>query len=353
MPFEVIDTLDPLTNLIEFHTSEIYELVLSIRTLLKPPRWHEAWAERARTVIPPALLAELGSLYHSFNEGGIFFELPVDYPDHENVPGFFNYIRRLPEVDFMFYLMGRLVPHEQLKGILHDLEAIRAAVIACDGAENYLWYVQNLEPILADIPAFRERLVNAWQAYWEHFFKYEVSAMEPMWAFGIKEKHNLLDRDGGRALMEKVTGKTILPRESPPNMPFTSITFIPVCLLPSPVYQFFGYGNLTILFDPQYTEERRIAVEHAIHEAESTLKALDDKTRLEILRMIVQRGDRLHGKLIAEKKGISASAVSRHLALLKEGGLIEETPQKNLITYRFRKETLTDLVNKLLDYLYS
>ncbi|MBX3061855.1 MAG: winged helix-turn-helix transcriptional regulator [Anaerolineae bacterium] len=136
-------------------------------------------------------------------------------------------------------------------------------------------------------------------------------------------------------------------------MVYTSITFIPVCLLPSRVYKFFGYGNVTLLFDPQYTEDRRQAVKHAKEEALSALKALDDETRLKILRLIVQHGNRMHGKNIAEHLNISASAVSRHLALLKEGGLIVEEPQKNLIAYRFNKETLSQLTDKLLDYLYG
>ena len=83
------------------------------------------------------------------------------------------------------------------------------------------------------------------------------------------------------------------------------------------------------------------------------MKALDDETRLKILNLITRHGSSLHGKSIAERLGISASAVSRHLALLKDGKLIVEEPQKNLITYRFQKETLENLVSKLLDYLYS
>ena len=87
----------------------------------------------------------------------------------------------------------------------------------------------------------------------------------------------------------------------------------------------------------------------------ATLKALNDETRLEILRLIVKHDKEyaLHGKIIAERVKVSASAASRHLALLKDGNLISEEPHKNLITYRFMKDTLTGLVDKLLDYLYS
>ncbi len=357
-PFEVIDELDPLTSMIEFRTSAVYELVIGIRTLIQHPHWHEAWCERAQSALSPALYDELVYLYKNFNDGALYFELPVDYPDHSDVPGFFKYVRQLSPSDFVFYLLGRILSRETLLPLFKKrsgerVDAIRAALSAYAQEEHYSWYAENLEPALADIEGFRDRLVNAWEMYWKVFFKGEIAALEPIWDSGINDKRRILEREGGRALMEKVTGKAMLPPELPPGMPITSITFIPVVLLPSRVYKFFGYGDTTNLFDPQLTEERKLAAEQSRKDAAATLKALEDETRLKILRMIAQHEGHLHGKLIAEKLEISASAVSRHLALLKDGNLIAEEPHKNLITYRFKKETLTGLLDKLFEYLYS
>ncbi len=352
MPFEVIDSLDPLTPLVELRTSAVYELVMSIHTLLKPSRQHEAWARHAAAGISIELLDELTYLYQNFSEGKLYFELPVDYPDHDDVPGFFDYVRQLSDADFMFYLLGRTVSREVIAGARHDVGAVRKAILNT-GDEHFEWYGQYLDTVLTDIAGLRNRLADAWQAYWTTFFQHEVKQFEPLWLAGLQEKSSILSREGGRALYEKVTGRTELPHELPPDTPFSAITFTPVCLLPSRVYLFYGYGNITVLFDPQYTEDRRIAVERGTQEAIATIKALDDETRLKILQMIAQRGDKFHGKAIAEKLGISASAVSRHLALLREGSLIAEEPYDNLIRYRFQKETLVELVDKLLDYLYS
>ncbi|HVO43387.1 MAG TPA: MarR family transcriptional regulator, partial [Aggregatilineales bacterium] len=285
--------------------------------------------------------------------GNLYLELPVDYPDHGDVPGFFSYVRGLSDVDFIFYLVGRFIGRDALPDLLRaksPADALRDALADTDYAA---WYGPYLDPIVANIPAFRERLVSAWEAYWISAFHREVAVFEPMWLAGIQEKRAMLAREGGRGLFEKVTGRVEIPSEFPADVPISSITLIPVCLLPSRVYLFYGYGNVTILFDPQYTEERQIAAQTRADEALATIKALDDRTRLDILRLIAQKGAGMHGKMIAERRGISASAVSRHLALLKDGKLIAEEPHKNLITYRFQKETLTDLVDSLLDYLYS
>jgi DNA-binding transcriptional ArsR family regulator len=352
MPFEVIDTLDPLTGLVQFRTSPVYETVIGVLTLLKPSRRQEPWARRAQAAVAPDLLAELTDLYQNFSDGGLYLELPVDYPDHDDVPGFFRYVRQLSDVGFIFYVIGRTIERAELARLLPNGDAIRKALAA--RSDHYEWYGRDLDPILADIRGFRARLIDAWEAYWTTFFESEIAELEPVWAAGLQEKRNILEREGGRALVEKVTGRSELPPELPPGMPITSITFTPVCLLPSRVYRFFGYGNVTVLFDPQFTEERKIAIEQARDEAMATLKALNDETRLEILRLIVQHHKgHPHGKIIAEKVGFSPSAVSRHLALLKDGNLIAEEPHKNLITYRFQKETLVNLVDKLLDYLYS
>ena len=351
MPFEVIDALDPYTSMVEFKTSAVYEMVISIASIFKPMHGQEEWSQKANEALSPDLLKELNYIYQEFEEGRLYFELPVDYPDHNDVPGFFEYVRNLSDLDFIFYLIGRIFPRKDLVKLMGKAGALRSAISRHD--DKYDWYGRKIDGILADIPTFRNRLVDVWQNYWDSFFQNEIASLQPIWTIGLQDKTNILSREGGRGLLERIRGKADLPPELPPGVPITSITFIPVCLLPSRAFQFFGYGNVTILFDPQYTEERRIALQQAKDEAVASLKALDDETRLKILHLITRHGGSLHGKSIAERLGISASAVSRHLALLKDGKLIIEEPQKNLITYRFQKETLENLVDKLLDYLYS
>jgi DNA-binding transcriptional ArsR family regulator len=354
MPFEVIDSVDALTDLIEFRTSPVYELILSIRTLVKPSRLLESWVASAKATLSPELWVELIDLYQNYSDGGGYFEFPVDYADHGDVPGFFAYMRSLSPADFMHYYVGRIIPRDEMPDLLRQpkpSDVIRARLLTL--SDHYDWYTQNLDAVLKDISAFKQRVVVAWEAYWEAFMRQEMPTLEPIWAASLIEKQTLLAREGGRAFLEKVVGKAHMPHELPVGTPYTSITVIPVCWLPSHIYQFFGYGNVTILFNPQYTEAHHEEIKHAKEEAIAVLKALDDDTRLKILRLIAQHGSRMHGKTIAERLKISASAVSRHLGLLKEGNLIAEDPRKNGITYRFQKETLTGLVDKLLDYLYG
>jgi ArsR family transcriptional regulator len=54
-----------------------------------------------------------------------------------------------------------------------------------------------------------------------------------------------------------------------------------------------------------------------------TFKALSDPTRLKILRMVTTKKNNFYVAEIAEKIGISTSAVSQHLKVLKTVGIVK------------------------------
>jgi DNA-binding transcriptional ArsR family regulator len=64
--------------------------------------------------------------------------------------------------------------------------------------------------------------------------------------------------------------------------------------------------------------------------------ALGDPHRREILRLLGERDLAVHE--IADQLPISRPAVSRHLRLLKESGLVEEEPRGTRRIYRLQEE---------------
>jgi hypothetical protein len=173
MPFEVIDTLDPLTNMVQMRTSAIFELIISIRAMLKPTRKQEAWAKQVSAALPPKLVKELSDLYTNFADGNIFLELPIDYEDHSDPPGFFEYVRGLSDVEFVFYVIGRTVPIDELASLMPHADKIRAA-IARYCSDCHEWYGLYLDGVLADVSGLRDRLVDAVETYWTIYFREEL-----------------------------------------------------------------------------------------------------------------------------------------------------------------------------------
>lgn len=78
-----------------------------------------------------------------------------------------------------------------------------------------------------------------------------------------------------------------------------------------------------------------------------TLKALADPTRREILNLL-KSGKRSAGE-ISDQFSISAAAVSRHLAVLREADLIVDTRQGKFIFYELNASVLEETLLWLAD----
>ena len=75
---------------------------------------------------------------------------------------------------------------------------------------------------------------------------------------------------------------------------------------------------------------------------QQTLKALSDPTRREILNLL-KNGKQSAGE-ITEHFDITAAAISRHLSVLKEADLIEDTREGKFIFYELNASVLEEIL---------
>lgn len=73
------------------------------------------------------------------------------------------------------------------------------------------------------------------------------------------------------------------------------------------------------------------------------LKALGDPTRLKILKLLHTKGCNLCVGMIAKMVGVSQPAVSQHLKVLKNAGLVESERMGFHIHYRLITQTLKEM----------
>lgn len=73
-----------------------------------------------------------------------------------------------------------------------------------------------------------------------------------------------------------------------------------------------------------------------------TLKALSDPTRREILNLLKQ-GKQSAGEITAHFN-ITAAAISRHLSVLKDADLIEDTREGKFIFYELNTSVLEEIM---------
>lgn len=351
MPLQVIESTDPITSLIRLEKSAVFELLFSLNVLYHPGK-HGQWVEEARASLSPDFLRELDAVYKPYDDGFLFYELAIDTPDINDVPGFFEYVRSLDAATVLFYLVGRVVTVEEIEHTGFAPKQFTALLKAIPYDVMCACLELPFDAILADVLGFRDRLVDLWEWYWDSFFHAEIEQLAGHWDTAINDKKAILAREGGMALYEHVTGKNELMPPLPPEYPVQEVVFIPLYLIPSSVYMFYGYGNITVVFDSERTQERIAQIEQSKDQALATLKALGDNSRLEIVRQIAHHEGVINGKKIAAKLNLSASAVSRHLAQLKDAGVItEETQDNRAITYHVQWDTISNLPDLLIDYL--
>ena len=75
---------------------------------------------------------------------------------------------------------------------------------------------------------------------------------------------------------------------------------------------------------------------------QQTLRALADPSRREILNML--KKGRMSAGEIAERFSVSGAAVSRHLSVLKEAGLITDQREGNFIYYDLNASVLEEIM---------
>ena len=80
---------------------------------------------------------------------------------------------------------------------------------------------------------------------------------------------------------------------------------------------------------------------------QQTLKALADPTRREILNLL-KSGTKSAG-VISDHFNITAAAISRHLSVLKEADLIEDTREGKYIFYTLNASVLEEIMLWITD----
>lgn len=81
----------------------------------------------------------------------------------------------------------------------------------------------------------------------------------------------------------------------------------------------------------------------------ATFSALADETRLGIVERLMAQGELPAGDLVSDA-GISGPAISRHLKVLREAGLISQRAEGNKRLYSMRPEAMRTIADWTMDH---
>lgn len=80
-----------------------------------------------------------------------------------------------------------------------------------------------------------------------------------------------------------------------------------------------------------------------------TFSALSDETRLSIVERLMAQGELPAGDLVADAR-ISGPAISRHLKVLREAGLVSQRSAGNKRLYAVRPEAMRAIADWTMDH---
>lgn len=86
-----------------------------------------------------------------------------------------------------------------------------------------------------------------------------------------------------------------------------------------------------------------------IKEVENILKSLGNRRRLEIIRLLRDKGEHAVG-MIAEDIGLSIRSTSRHLAVLRSAGILDKDQRGLEVWYRMASG-LADISKTIISFL--
>lgn len=100
------------------------------------------------------------------------------------------------------------------------------------------------------------------------------------------------------------------------------------------------------------TEKKSLAGGGGLEQAVTTLKMLSHPERLRLLCLLIENGEHSVSG-IWQKVELSQSALSQHLALLRETGLVETRKERQTVYYRIAREDIRRLIGLLHDLYCS
>lgn len=351
MPLLVAPDAPSSAPTVNFLLSPLYDLFISLSTMSHPGERHEPWAAEVKRDLSPAMREEADYFYGMFENRLV--ELAVDFPDHYDVEGFFRYLETMTPEDFIFYATGRVMAPSEISSMTSHPLRLLAALLKLYGGEHRIhdqgWRAA-LQVLATEADATRTRLARLLRTYWQNVYRDQVNKLKPRWEESVRERTQSIGPDRLSAVQERFLANRAMPREFPEGYPLEKVLLVPSLFLNMSSMILYGYGQMVIIYDALTSDEHRNAMAHVQRRIVAVAKAMEDPTRMTILRAIAKDKE-YYGSRLAAKCGITPSSISRHMRVLRDAGLIKEINQDNRVMYELRRDTIEKLCEDLQEYL--
>ena len=339
MPLEIYGDLK--SPEIKVFYSPVIELVCAVH-LLTDPAHHQfeiKWAEEVLSILSEDELEALQSIKH-YPAGGIeFLNYVLENKELFSIEKFIKHIENSNDTDFFFYLLNESIDKDKIeKAFDNNNERYKIQ-------EKIKWIVEeNVLMYFFDNPReIKEKAVKILKTIYEKGLQDRFQQDKIRLEEGVNYVNDFIGKDSIETVLEKITGK--------PKRIFTGYKeyyIIPSYFVSPRLIRIYSDDKLYMVFDCRLTRDKKEAL---LDELSNLLKVIDDKSRMEILRILVN--NKSYGKALSDIIGISTPTVSHHLEVLKQAGLVKEEKIRNIKYFYADKDRLKKVIDDINKYFFS
>jgi len=321
--------------------SPVIELVCAVH-LLTDPAHHQfeiKWAEEVLSILSEDELEALQSIKH-YPAGGIeFLNYVLENKELFSIEKFIRHIENSDDTDFFFYLLNESIDKEKIeKAFVNNNERYKIQ-------EKIKWIVEeNVLMYFFDNPGeVKEKAVKILKTIYEKGLQDRFQQDKIRLEEGVNYVNDFIGKDSIEIVLEKITGK--------PKRIFAGYKeyyIIPSYFVSPRLIRIYSNDKLYMVFDCRLTRDKKEAL---LDELSNLLKVIDDKSRMEILRILVN--NKSYGKALSDIIGISTPTVSHHLEVLKQAGLVKEEKIRNIKYFYADKDRLKKVIDDINKYFFS
>lgn len=327
---------------IKVFNSPVIELICAVHLLTDAAhhQYEMKWAEEILSKLKAEDMKAFDAI-KLFPAGGMnMMNLILVSGALDSIPEFIEYLEKLDTLDFYFYLLNEEIDRTKIQKAFADKkERYRIQ-------EKIRWIIEDRELMeFFEYPGkIKSDTVHTYRIVFKNGFLAKLEHCKDRMEAGIEYVYSFKDKDNVESILEKISGR---PRKLFSG--YKEYYIIPSYFIsPERCIRIFSKDKLYVVFDCRLTIDKKEAL---LDELSTILKVIDDKSRMEILRMLVN--NKSYGKALSDQVGISTPTVSHHLDILKQAGFIEEEKIRNIKYFYADKEKLKKVIDDINKYFFG
>lgn len=325
--------------IVEIKESDVINAMVGIHVLVEPEHHPllKKWAEEVMGVLTEGERDLLLLLKDWYGQGLKMFDLLLHIKIFSDVEHFSNAVMNLRKDAFLKILFEELAEEDVFKAMRE-----KAHLISLMEQQPYVFgcTLDVAAEIFYNTDVFRERYIGLLQTvhpFTLRFMEQKRGELEKM----CTQVKIMLQEDSALEVCQKIMGKRFQRVSN-----YQRYFFCPTALIVPHRFRLFTNDFVILIFGPGWDTR-----DGAIEQVKKNVKALDDETRLKIIRALV--ADRSYGKVLAENLNLTTATVSHHLELLRQAGLLVEEKVGNIKYFRVSEEAVKVCLQEIEDYILN